>query len=701
MNPPVERSSVDQGSHDAPIASEAGQCHPLGAAIRPGGLNFCVFSQQATAVELLLFDRADDPEPARIVRLDPQRNRTFYYWHVFVPGLKAGQLYGYRVFGPADPARGHRFDNSKVLLDPYSRAVSGCAGYSRRAACRPGDNCPQSLKSVVMDPRGYDWEGDAPLQLPLTETVIYEMHVGGFTRHPNSQVSPGHAGTYAGVVEKIPYLKELGVTAVELLPVQQFDEQDAPPSLTQYWGYAPVSFFAPHRGYTSSAEPLAPIFEFRDMVKHLHRAGIEVILDVVFNHTAEGGQSGPTLCFRGLENRAYYILRPDRAEYADYTGCGNTVKGNHSVTRRMIIDCMHFWVQEMHVDGFRFDLASVLARDTYGQPLTDPPLLWEIESDPVLAGTKIIAEAWDAVGLYQVGTFIGNRWAVWNGQYRDDIRRFVRGDCDTVGKLAARIVGSPDLFPARDRQVQRSINFVTCHDGFTVNDLVSYNHKHNEANNEANRDGSDAEYSWNCGVEGPTSDPAVASLRLRQMKNLLTILFCSQGTPMLLMGDEVRRTQHGNNNAWCQNNEVSWFDWESVRQHSDMLRFVRHLLRFRREHKLFRRLRTWSAGSVETPPLITWHGVQLERPDWSSDSHSIAFSVSDPESGESIYVALNAFWDALTFELPSPTAKRRWRRVIDTALASPDDIAELGTELVVTGVKYSVNLRSAVVLLAR
>ena len=358
--------------------------------------------------------------------------------------------------------------------------------------------------------------------------------------------------------------------------MQQFDDQDVAAPLKNYWGYNPIGFFAPHRGYCSRpTDPLGPIDEFRDMVKACHRAGLEVMLDVVFNHTAEGDESGPTLSFRGLENRAYYMLEADQARYANYSGCGNTFNGNHSIARRLIIDCLRYWVEEMHVDGFRFDLASVLSRDEWGQPLKSPQTLWTIESDPLLAGTKIIAEAWDAAGLYQVGSFIGHRWAEWNGQFRDDVRRFVKSDRGTVPKLAARLAASPDLYPQPDREPNRSINFITCHDGFTLNDLVSYNFKHNVANGQHNADGPDTNFSWNCGVEGPTDDPAIEALRLRQIKNLLAILFLSQGTPMLLMGDEVRRTQRGNNNAYCQDNELSWFDWRDVERHADVLRFVR------------------------------------------------------------------------------------------------------------------------------
>ena len=575
-----------------------GQSFPLGATVLPGGVNFCLFSRNCTALELLLFDAPDDGRPAHVIRFDPEHNRTFYYWHAFVPGIAAGQLYGYRAQGPYAPEEGHRFDGEKVLLDPYARAVV-MGHYDREAASRPGDNCAQAMKSVVVDPQAYDWADDHRLSLPYSSTVIYELHVGGLTRHPNSGLAPELRGTYRGLIEKIPYLQSLGITAVELLPVQQFDPQDAPGDLPNYWGYSPVAFFAPHSGYCSCSDPLGPVDEFRTMVRALHRAGIEVILDVVFNHTAERGVEGPTLSFRGLENRAYYLLEADRSRYADYTGCGNTINANHSVVRRMVLDCLRHWVVEMHVDGFRFDLASVMGRDEAGRPLKDPPILWEIESDPVLAGTKIIAEAWDAAGLYQVGSFIGHRWAEWNGRFRDDVRRFVKGDAGLVPNLAARLTGSPDLYRQPDREPNRSINFVTCHDGFTLNDLVSYNEKHNQANGEDNQDGSDLNLSWNWGVEGPSDDPAVEALREQQIKNLVTILLLSQGTPMLLMGDEVRRTQGGNNNAYVQDNEVSWFDWQAIEQHADLLRFVRGLIHFTQSRPVFRQERFWRSAPGE------------------------------------------------------------------------------------------------------
>ncbi|HNM86442.1 MAG TPA: isoamylase, partial [Mycobacterium sp.] len=457
-----------------------GESAPLGATVRDGGVNFSVFAKDATRIDLLLFPDEQATEPDRVIRLDPHRHRTYHYWHVFVPGVGPGQVYAYRAHGPFAPERGLRFDHHKVLLDPYGLAVAVPDDYDRDAAARPGDNVATAMRSVVADPAAYDWEGDAPLRRAASETVIYEMHVRGFTRHPSSGVAADKRGTFAGLIEKIPYLRELGITAVELLPVFQFDPYDAPDGLVNYWGYQPVSFFAPHQAYASGKGALAALDEFRDMVKALHRAGIEVLLDVVFNHTAEGPADGPTLCYRGLANDFYYILRQDKSRYSDYTGCGNTLNGNQAIVRRLILDSLRYWVGQMHVDGFRFDLASILARDESGHPRSNPPVLLDVETDPTLAGTKLIAEAWDVGGLYQVGSFVGDAWLEWNGKFRDDVRRFVRGDRGAVRGVATRLLGSPDLYGHQHREAEQSVNFVTSHDGFTLNDLVSYNEKHNE-----------------------------------------------------------------------------------------------------------------------------------------------------------------------------------------------------------------------------
>ena len=680
-----------------------GRSSPLGATVFPGGVNFSVYSRNASGVEVLLFNREDDMQPERMITIDPATNRTYHYWHVFVPDVRPGQLYGYRVDGPFDPASGMRFDASKVLLDPYGRGVVVPRNYSRDAARLEGDNASTAMKSVVVDPHTYDWEGDTPLHRPASRTIIYEMHVAGFTRHPNSEVSEKTRGTFAGLIEKIPYLQKLGITAVELMPVFHFDALDAPRGRVNYWGYAPISYFAPHQSYSSSRDPLGPVNEFRDMVKALHRAGIEVILDVVFNHTAEGDHRGPTLSFRGLENSAYYILEPDRSRYANYSGTGNTLNTNHPVVRRMILDSLRYWVEAMHVDGFRFDLASILDRDESGNLMPSPPVLWDIDSDPALADTKLIAEAWDAAGLYQVGSFIGDSWREWNGRFRDDIRSFFRGDDGSVGSLADRLLGSPQIYGHKKREAEESVNFVTCHDGFTLNDLVSYNQKHNEPNGEDNRDGANDNRSWNCGVEGLTDDPAVEKMRNRQVKNLLTVTLLSLGLPMISMGDEVRRTQQGNNNAYCQDNEISWFDWTLVAKHADVHRFVTMI----NSRRLFRDLgpaQQWlSLNEILQEANKAWHGVKLGQPDWSDSSHSLAISAEAPNKELLFHVILNAYWEALEFELPRAGGDKResWHRWIDTTLDSPQDIVEWETAPTVPGGTYRAGPRSVVVLFAR
>jgi isoamylase len=679
-----------------------GSNFPLGANLLQGGVNFSVFSKNAETVELLLFDAAEDPGPSLTIRLDPRKNRTYHYWHVFVPGIGPGQLYGYRVHGPNAPERGLRFDPGKVLLDPYGRAVVVPKSYSRVAASRAGDNCATAMKSVVMDPGTYDWEDDAPPRIPFVRTIIYEMHVRGFTAHPNSGIPAKKRGTYAGLIDKIPYLQDLGITAVELLPVYHFDEQDAPPGFRNYWGYAPLSFFAPHPAYSSRSGPLGPVDEFRDMVKALHRAGIEVILDVVYNHTAEGNHEGPTLSFRGFQNDAYYILEPDRQYFSNYTGCGNTLDASNPYVRRMIIDSLHYWVTEMHVDGFRFDLASILTRDEKGCPLANPPVLWDIETDPVLAGVKLIAEAWDAAGLYQVGSFIGDSWKEWNGKFRDDVRSFLKGDRDSVSRFASRLLGSPDIYGHEEREPEQSINFVTCHDGFTLNDLVSYNSKHNEANGEDNRDGSNDNLSWNCGVEGPADDPVIERVRNRQMRNFFTVSLFAYGTPMLLMGDEVRRTQQGNNNAYGQDNAISWFDWDLVKKYSGLHRFVKRLIRARLHREVSLEDPGLTLNQLLEESKITWHGVKLHQPDWSADSHALALTVRSLEGRYMVHMMFNGFWEQLEFELP-PTldlAGGAWKRMIDTSLEPPDDICSWDESEVVTGNLFTVQPRSVVVLVA-
>ena len=574
--------------------------------------------------------------------------------------------------------------------------------YSREAARHPGDNCATAMKSVVVDASAYDWQGDTPLRRPSSRTIIYEMHVCGFTRHPSSGLKEHLRGTYAGLIEKIPYLKQLGVTAVELLPVFQFDPQDCPPGKVNYWGYAPVSFFAPHQAYSSRQDALGPVDEFRDMVKALHREGLEVILDVVFNHTAEGDHTGPTISLRGLDNSIYYLLEPDQARYANFSGTGNTLNANHPIVRRLIVDSLRYWVETMHVDGFRFDLASILARAPSGQVMPHPPVLWDIESDPALAGTKLIAEAWDAAGLYQVGSFIGDSWKEWNGRFRDDVRSFFLGEEGCVGRLADRFLGSPEVYGHKEREAEQSVNFVTCHDGFTLNDLVSYSQKHNELNGEDNRDGANDNRSWNCGVEGPCGDAAIERLRERQIKNFLAVTLLSLGVPMLLMGDEARRSQRGNNNAYCQDNETSWFDWNLVRQHAGLHRFVELLAARRALRKMDSERQRLSLNQLLRGASKSWHGVQLHQPDWSQQSHTLAISAELPEENLSFYLIFNAYWESLEFELPADRhpAGHLWRRWIDTSLESPDDIQDWPTAPAVAGRMYRAGPRSVVVLIA-
>jgi len=681
-----------------------GKSHPLGSTPLCDGVNFSIFSKNCTSMELLLFDHVSDPLPARVITLDPSRNKSYHYRHVFVPGIKAGQVYGYRAHGPFLPHQGHRFDPGKVLLDPYGKAVAVPDGYCRTDACGVGENFASAMKSVVMETRAYDWEGDIPLKRPFSQTVIYEMHVGGFTRNPNSGIAAEKRGTFAGLIEKIPYLKDLGITAVELLPIFQFDGQDCPDGLINYWGYSPISFFAPHADYCSCKDPQGTLDEFRDMVKALHRNGIEVILDVVFNHTAEGDEKGPTLCFKGLENSVYYHLDETDGSYKNFSGTGNTLNANNPVVRRMVLDCLHYWVEVMHIDGFRFDLAAILSRDEAGVPMKNPPILWDIDSDPALAGIKLIAEAWDATGLYQVGNFIGDNWKEWNGKFRDDVRRFFRGDSGIVQNFATRLLGSPDIFGHEEMEPEQSINFITCHDGFTLNDLVSFNFKHNEANREDNRDGSNENLSWNCGAEGPSDEPDIETIRNRQVKNFLTVTLLALGAPMLLMGDEVRRTQHGNNNAYCQDNELSWFDWDLLPVHNDIHRFCKHLIDRRLNRKLLSDENIiMSLNQLLRKSRIEWHGVRLHQPDWSYDSHSIALTAWSHNERLMYHLIFNAYQETLEFQIPpvSPETSSGWRRLLDTCLASPEDICYWKDAPIFSGTSYTVLPYSIVVLCTR
>lgn len=653
--------------------------HPLpyGAILHDDGVQFVVFSRSATAMRVLLYNHVSDREPFEIIDFDPELNRWGDIWSIFVPGMSAGQLYHLQADGPYDPDRGHRFDPRARLIDPYAKALAGDFLPSDDGIIRPP-------KCVVVDDE-FDWQDDRHLRRSLSETVIYEVHVRGFTRAKSSRVK--HPGTYLGLIEKIPYLQSLGVTAVELMPVHEFPIRDIwgnPPQRSNYWGYDPLALFAPHRGYAAGSEPGCQVREFKEMVRELHKAGIEVILDVVFNHTAEGNENGPTLSFKGLENRVYYMLDNGGRTYRNYTGCGNTLNGNHPIVRELIFHCLRHWVHNYHVDGFRFDLASILSRDRNGNLLPNPPVVESIAEDPLLADTKIIAEAWDAAGAYQVGTFGSHhRWAEWNGRYRDDVRRFWRGDPHQIGALATRLAGSSDLYQPGGRRPYHSINFITSHDGYTLNDLVSYEQKHNEANGEGNRDGENNNLSCNYGCEGPTWRPDIARVRLRQIKNMLATLLLSQGVPMLLFGDECRRTQRGNNNAYCQDNEISWFDWRLVRKHPGLKRFVQALIAFRKAEPAVRRTEFLTGRPVHPDglPDVSWYAADGGPVDWHADTRSLTclFAAVPPANGapsghHHVLLMCHAGFDPCRFVIPQAVRQLRWRTFLNTAAKSPNDI---------------------------
>jgi len=675
---------------------------PLGATVRRGGVNFSIFSKHATSCCLLLFDPVN-PEPAATLPLDPRTHRTGQVWHVFVEGLDVGAHYAYRFsMEPNTDPDVFRFNPSLALIDPYARVLSGAAEWGTSYSDKQ-----QHRYSVVCENQ-YEWEQDQPLNIPLVDSVIYEMHVRSFTRDASSGVTS--PGTFAGLIEKIPYLKQLGVTAVELLPVNEFEESDTDrvnpftgEPLRNLWGYQPTAFFAPNTAYSSKRGDGQQVQEFRDMVKAMHLAGIEVILDMVFNHTAEGAADGPTFSFRGIDNATYYILNPATGQYLNYSGCGNTVNCNNPVVREFIVECLRYWVTEMHVDGFRFDLASILGRGQDGSVLKSPPLLEAMAYDPVLANSKLIAEAWDAAGLYQVGTLPSwGRWAEWNGVFRDDVRKFVKGDAGMTSALATRLLGSPDLYETSAREPYHSINFVTCHDGFTLSDLVSYNEKHNLPNGENNQDGNDTNLSWNCGVEGPSTDPAIETLRARQRKNFAAILLFSHGVPMLLSGDEMGRTQQGNNNAYCQDNGISWIDWELTQQNAGLVRFFQLMIAFRKRSPMLRR-KTFALDGA-TGFHVTWHGTQLQSADWNPESRSIAMQWTQlhPDGlRDDLHFIAHAHWENATFELPD-IGKRKWFRLVDTAKASPLDIAEEGKEFALRSQKsYPVTARSVAIFIAK
>jgi glycogen operon protein len=689
----------------------AGRPFPFGATFVPGGVNFSVFSCHATSCTLVLFRRGEVRPLVEIPFLPGFRVGNVYAMVVF--GLNPEEVeYGYRMDGPFDPGGGHRFDRGAVLLDPCARAVGGRSVWGETPNGETPDGADAFPHRGRLVPEDFDWEDDRPLETPMEDLVVYELHVRGFTRHPSAGVK--FPGTFAGLREKIPYLKELGVNCVELMPVYEFDEfEHSRPSpvdgsrLMNYWGYSTLCFFAPKAGYAATGKLGMEVDELKALVKELHKSGIEVFLDVVFNHTAEGNERGPTISFRGLDNKTYYMLTP-QGYYFNFSGTGNTLNCNNPVVRNLVLDCLRYWATDYHIDGFRFDLASILGRDPWGAPLANPPLLEALAFDPVLAKCKLIAEAWDAGGLYQVGSFPAyGRWAEWNGKYRDCVRKFLKGDPGQVGEMAQRLQGSPDLYFGRGPAA--SVNFITCHDGFTLQDLVSYNGKHNEANGEDNRDGSNDNHSWNCGAEGPTDDPAVNALRRRQMKNALAMLLVSQGVPMLLMGDEVGRTQGGNNNTYCQDNELNWLDWRLRKVNEELFAFVRHCIAFRKAHPALRSREHLDGGPGRPGRVrLSWHGTRPWHADWSGTSRVLAFLLHGrrPRPGleglDAIYVALNMHWESLGFGLPGLEPGASWRVSINTAVDPPGDWWPLGGEPVLADQGgILVGGRSVVVLVGR
>jgi glycogen operon protein len=685
---------------------------PLGAQPRGDGVNFALFSRHATGVRLDLFARLEDAVPSRSIILDAARNKTGDIWHVWLAGIRPGQIYGFRIAGPYAPHDGHRFNPNKLVVDPCATAMAPVPDCDFRAALGYDASSAQAdlsfseLDDAATAPKclvthgDFDWEGDQPLRLPWESTVIYELHVRGYTIDPGSGVR--FPGTYRGLIEKIPYLTDLGVTAVELMPVQEFNEHAlghvnsaTGERLKNFWGYDPLGFFAPKASYASVQQDGAQVLEFKEMVRAFHRAGLEVILDVVFNHTCEGDERGPTVAFRGIDNAIYYWLDDDRRFYRDFTGTGQTLNAAHPVVRDLVLDALRYWVMEMHVDGFRFDLASVLGRDLHGRVLADAPLLERIAEDPILRDAKLIAEAWDVAGAYQVGGFSQRRWAEWNGRFRDDVRRFWRGDAGMLGAFASRICGSADLYARSNKGPECSINFVTCHDGFTLNDLVSYERKHNEANGQDNRDGADDNHSANYGVEGESDDPAIDAVRRRQIKNFLLTLAIARGVPMLLGGDEFRRTQRGNNNAYCQDNATSWVDWSLPDRHDEILRFARMVLALRRAHPVLRREAFYTTGDIR------WRDPRGESPDWLDPRRRSLACVIHAGEEPALCLMFNAEPEPVTFALPAPPRPGRWRVAVDTAQPPPRDCHAAGEEGdLASETSYAVGSCASVVLVA-
>jgi glycogen operon protein len=692
-----------------------GKFYPLGATLQEGGVNFALYSKHAKEVYLLLFPAARK-SPSDIIQLQCS---TRNIWHCFVHGIKAGQLYAYKVKGDYQPAQGFRFNENKLLIDPYAKALTGkCInqdgllfGYDPQAEEKDlsfdrRDNSEIVPKSIVIDDKEFDWQGDLHPDIPLDETIIYEVHLKGFTAHPSSGVK--HPGTYAGFSEKIPYLKELGINAVGLLPVHEFYTEDnlAQRNLTNYWGYNTLCYFAPEFSYSSQKSLACQVNEFKTLVRQLHKAGIEVLLDVVFNHSGEGDQLGPTLTYRGIDNLSYYYLKGAGNEpgryYLDYTGCGNSLNASNAPVLRMIMDSLRYWVEQMHVDGFRFDLASVLGRES-GNFLKTASFFDALSQDPILSRIKLVAEPWD-IGTYQLGNFPVD-WAEWNGQFRDTMRKFIKGDAGQLRNFSKRIAGSLDIYRCDGRTAFQSINFITCHDGFTMYDLVSYREKHNLANAENNTDGLDENNSWNWGAEGPTDDLDILNLRKQLIKNFACCLFLAGGTSMLLGGDEFCRTQKGNNNAYCQDNEISWFNWRGLEKNKDIFSFFKKIIQARKYYRILKK-KEISYGQT-LPALISWYGTNLNSPDWENpEARTLCFLMQASEPGMEKYdyfTIFNADYRSQEVKLPQFKDARKWQRIIDTSLKSPDDFVELtsGGVLVQPADSYLVNPRSVVLLVGR
>ena len=664
-------------------------------------MNFSLAAPAADRIELLLFRNGSDRVPEQVIELDGRRHRSGDYWHVEVEGLNEGCCYGYRVFGPLAPGA-HGFCPSKVLLDPAARAITGWDVYDRVLATGPSPNAHACLKGVVSERQRFDFEAHPRPRHSWQRSVIYELHVGAFTRASDSGVDPSNRGTYQGVIEKLPYLQELGVTAIELLPVFSFDPADAPPGRDNVWGYSPLNWFTPHHGYCSGDDPLQARNEMRQLVAACHDAGIEVLLDVVYNHTTEGNRHGPTLSWRGVADSTYYHQNSE-GEYLDVSGCGNSIAANDPISTQLILESMRCWAVELGIDGFRFDLGIELSRGAQLKPLDQPPLFTAMEADPELSDLKLVSEPWDCGGLYRLNDFPAKRIATWNGHFRDGLRRFWKGDEHSTWALAQRFKGSPDLYDGKAVAIGHSVNFITAHDGFTLADLVSYNRKHNLANGEDNRDGDNHNNSWNHGLEGPTTEPEVLALRRRQQRNLLSTLLLARGVPMLLMGDEVGRSQGGNNNTWCQDSPLGWMVWNEDHCDLELKLFLKRLLKLRQAlPQLFNPLIPARETTKKHPQDHTdlwrqWHGVDLSKPDWASWSRSVATSLHMGSHGAVIWMGFNAHKEALDFELPIPASP--WTRVIDTSLPAPQDFPDQPVPF--RGVTIPMQSRSFVLLVAQ